>query len=92
MAKPSATGLGGENFEATLIGQLARLACCRSEVLQGLTEGRHQGPRQKLQDWQIIAGLVAQSLHTSGILQHIIRRYFAVQLSSSASSQRRHQM
>jgi len=92
MAKPSDTGLGGVNFEATLIGRLARLACWRPEVLQGLAEGRHQGPRQKLQDWQIIAGLVAQSLHTSGSLQHIIRRYFAVQLSSSALSQRRQHM
>ena len=61
-------------------------------MLQGQAEGRHHGPRQKLQDWQIIASVVAQSLHASGILQHIIRRYFAVQLSSSASSQRRQQM
>ena len=92
MAKPSDTDLGGENLEAIFIRRLARLACWRPEVLRGLTEGRHQGPRQKLQDWQIIAGLAAQSLHSAGSLQHLIRRYFAVQPSSSALSQRRQHM
>jgi hypothetical protein len=92
MAKPSETDLGGENLEAIFIRRLARLACWRPEVLRGLTEGRHQGPRQKLQDWQIIAGLAAQSLHAAGSLQHLIRRYFAVQPSSSALSQRRQHM
>lgn len=52
-------------------------------------EGRHQGPRQKLQGWQIITGLVAQCLHRGGSLQHIMRCYFAVRVSSSALSQRR---
>ncbi len=58
----------------------------------GLVEGRHQGPRQKLQGWQIIAGLTAQCLHRCGSLEHIMRRYFAVRLSSSALSQRRAHM
>ena len=52
-------------------------------------EGTHQGPRQKLLGWQVVAGLVAQCLHRCGSLQHIMLRYFAVRVSSSALSQRR---
>ena len=74
------------------MGRLTRLGCWQAGELAGLAEGRHQGPRQKLQNWQIIAGLVAQCLHTGGSLQHLIRRYFAVRLSSSALSQRRQHM
>ncbi len=60
--------------------------------LPGFVEGCHQGPRQKLLGWQIIAGLTAQCLHPCGSLQHIMRRYFAVRVSSSALSQRRAHM
>ncbi len=60
--------------------------------LPDLVEQRHQGPRQKLQGWQIIVGLTAQCLHPCGSLQHIMRRYFAVRVSSSALSQRRAHM
>jgi hypothetical protein len=74
------------------MGRLTRLGCWQAGELAGLAEGRHQGPRQKLQNWQIIAGVVAQCLHTGGSLQHLIRRYFAVRLSSSALSQRRQHM
>lgn len=52
-------------------------------------EGRHQGPRQKLLGWQVVAGLVAQCLHPCGSLRHILLRYFAVRVSSSALRQRR---
>jgi Transposase DDE domain len=92
MAKPSDPAYVSESTDPTLIGRLARLCCWPSGELAGQAEGRHQGPRQKLLDWQIVAGLVAQCLHASGCLQHIIRRYFAVQLSSSALSQRRQHM
>ncbi len=57
MAKPSDPDLCGGSLESTLIGQLARLACWQPDVLNGLTEGWHRAPRQKLQDWQIIVGL-----------------------------------
>lgn len=50
---------------------------------------RHQGPRQKVLLWQIIAALVVQCLHRSGSLEQIVWRYFAVRISSSALSQRR---
>ena len=60
--------------------------------LPEFVEGCHQGPRQKLLGWQIIAGLTAQCLHPCGSLQHIMRRYFAVRVSSSALSQRRAHM
>ncbi|MFM7606156.1 MAG: IS4 family transposase [Prosthecobacter sp.] len=50
---------------------------------------RHQGPRQKMLLWQIIAALVVQCLHRSGSLEQIVWRYFAVRISSSALSQRR---
>lgn len=52
-------------------------------------EPMHQGPRRKLLGWQLIAGMVAQSLHACGSLQQIIGRYFAVRISSAALSQRR---
>lgn len=52
-------------------------------------EGRHQGPRQKLLGWQVVASLVMQCLHPCGSLDHIMRRYFAVRVSSPALSQRR---
>lgn len=52
-------------------------------------EPTHQGPRRKLLGWQLIAGMVAQSLHACGSLQQIIGRYFAVRISSAALSQRR---
>lgn len=64
----------------------------RLRELPAFVEGRHQGPRQKLQGWQIIAGLTAQCLHCCGSLQQIVRRYFAVRMSSSALSQRRANM
>jgi len=92
MAEPTESILSSGSFEATLMGRLTRLGCCRAGELAGLAEGRHQGPRQKLQNWQIIAGLVAQCLHTGGSLLRLIRRYFAVRLSSSALSQRRQYM
>ena len=92
MAEPTESVLSSGSFEATLMGRLTRLGCWQAGELAGLAEGRHQGPRQKLQNWQIIAGLVAQCLHTGGSLQHLIRRYFAVRLSSSALSQRRQHM
>ena len=92
MAEPTESVLSSGSFEATLMGRLTRLGCWQAGEHAGLAEGRHQGPRQKLQNWQIIAGLVAQCLHTGGSLQHLIRRYFAVRLSSSALSQRRQHM
>lgn len=94
MAKPSSPATGHESVGATLTGRLEHLCRRQSGEVHGLAEaeGRHQGPRQKLQDWQIITGLVAQCLHRGGCLQHIIRSYFAVQISSSALSQRRQHM
>jgi hypothetical protein len=92
MAKPSNPEHSNESVEATLTGRLARLCCWQAGELQGQAESPHQGPRQKLQDWQIIAGLVDQCLHRGGSLQHVIRLYFTVRLSSSALSQRRQHM
>jgi hypothetical protein len=92
MAKPSDPVHVRKKSQSTLTGRLARLCGWQADELQGLAEGPHQGPRQKLQDWQIIVGLVAQCLHRGGSLQHIIRLYFTVRLSSSALSQRRQHM
>lgn len=79
-------------FAHTLQERLLRWIEQKLQQLPGLVEGRHQGPRQKLQGWQIIVGLTAQCLHPCGSLQHIMRRYFAVRVSSSALSQRRAHM
>jgi hypothetical protein len=92
MEKPTESVFSSGSFEATLMGRLTRLGCWQAGKLSGQAEGHHQGPRQKLQNWQIIAGFVAQCLHTGGSLQHLISRYFTVRLSSSALSQRRQHM
>lgn len=76
----------------TLQARLKRCMGPHGLESRGLVEGRHQGPRQKLQGWQMVAGLAAQCLHPCGSLQHIMRRYFAVRVSSSALSQRRTHM
>ncbi len=52
-------------------------------------EGRHQGPRQKILDWQILVGLIAHQVHFHGCFSARIRQLFGVSLSDSALSQRR---
>lgn len=92
MLAASNTGSCHTGFDSTLQARLRRRIGERTLEESGLGEGRHQGPRQKLQGWQIIAGLAAQCLHPYGRLQHMMRRYFAVRVSSSALSQRRAHM
>lgn len=53
---------------------------------------RHQGPRRKLQTWQIIVGLIAHCLPFTGRFSQCIRQYFGVSLSDSALSQRRQRL
>lgn len=89
MHKASTLEAAPEDFALTLQDRLLRWMGQKLQQLPGIVEGRHQGPPQKLQGWQIIAGLTAQCLHRCGSLQHIMLRYFAVRVSSSALSQRR---
>lgn len=90
MIDSSASGI--EHSEFSLIHRISKLACWSKQELEGREEGRHQGPRQKLFNWQLVAGLVAQCLHCGGSLEQIMSRYFAVSISSSALSQRRQHM
>jgi len=49
----------------------------------------HQGPRRKLETWQLVVGLIAHCLPFSGRFSQCISQYFGVNLSDSALSQRR---
>ncbi|WP_395749448.1 hypothetical protein [Prosthecobacter sp.] len=62
------------DFELSLQARLWRWLEQRLLEKPGFVEGRHQGPRQKLQGWQIIVGLTAQCLHCRSILQHFFLR------------------
>jgi hypothetical protein len=57
--------------------------------LPGMKEGRHQGPRQKLQGWELLVGLVGRLLTSQGCLGSCFMRWFGVSISDSALSQRR---
>jgi hypothetical protein len=52
----------------------------------------HQGPRRKVQSWQLIVGLVAHSLPFAGRFSQCMRQYFGMSLSDSALSQRRQRL
>jgi hypothetical protein len=49
----------------------------------------HQGPRRKVQPWQIVVGLVAHCLPFTGRFSQCPRQHFGMSLSDSALSQRR---
>ena len=55
-------------------------------------EGRHQGPRQKILNWQILVGLVAHLLQFHGCFSASIRRFFGVDISDAGLCLRRKKM
>ena len=52
----------------------------------------HQGPRRKVECWQIVVGLVAHCLPFTGRFSQCMRQFFGMSLSDSALSQRRTQL
>lgn len=52
----------------------------------------HQGPRRKVQTWQLVVGLIAHCLPFAGRFSQCMRQYFGMSLSDSALSQRRTQL
>ena len=52
----------------------------------------HQGPRRKVQAWQIVVGLIAHALPFAGRFSQCMGQYFGMSLSDSALSQRRARM
>jgi len=52
-------------------------------------DAAHQGPRRKIQSWQIIVGLIAHCLPFTGRFSQCLQQYFGMSLSDSALSQRR---
>jgi hypothetical protein len=52
----------------------------------------HQGPRRKVQSWQLIVGLIAHCLPSTSRFSQCMRHYFGMSLSDSAVSQRRTQL
>jgi len=55
-------------------------------------EGSHQGPRQRVQNVQIVAALIGLFVHLEGSLAQIMMRLYHMPISDSALSQRRARM
>jgi hypothetical protein len=72
-------------IEAVLQPALAHISSLRCE-------GRHQGPRQRVHDVQIVAALIGLFVHLEGSLAQIMLRLYHMPISDSALSQRRARM
>lgn len=59
------------------------------DLVPGLVEQAHQGPRQKVQGAQIVIGLVALTMGLEGRLSQFMMRLFRMSISDAALSQRR---
>jgi hypothetical protein len=55
-------------------------------------ESKHRGPRRKIQDWQIVAGLVIRVFCGSGALASHVARHLRLRISDAALSMRRQKM
>ena len=56
---------------------------------QAREEGRHQGPRQKILQWQLLVGLIAQQVQFHGCVAANFAALFGVDITDAALSQRR---
>ena len=75
-----------------LITSILKLLGDSFQGMVGGGEGRHQGPRQKIFNGQILVGLVAHLLQFHGCFSASIRRFFGVDISDAALSLRRKKM
>ena len=60
--------------------------------MSSVDDGVHRGPRRKIQDWQIVAGMVVHALGGQGSLAHHIALHLRLRLSEAALSLRRQKM
>ena len=75
-----------------LVSRILALLRWDADELEARDVESHQGPRRKVQSWQIVVGLVAHSLPFAGRFSQCMRQYFGMSLSDSALSQRRTQL
>lgn len=80
------------DLSVDLVSRILRLLQWSRDELETADQQRHQGPRRKIFDWQIIAGLIAHSLPFAGRFSQCLRHFFGMTLSDSALSQRRQQL
>lgn len=81
-------GLEGRKL-GVLVERIVEFLGLDSLEVPGMREGPHQGPRQLVEGWQLLVGLVAHQLASQGCLGRCFMRWFGVQVSDSALSQRR---
>lgn len=75
-----------------LVSRILCLLHWNADELAACDAESHQGPRRKVQSWQIVVGLVAHCLPFAGRFSQCMRRHFGMSLSDSALSQRRTQL
>jgi hypothetical protein len=80
------------DLSVDLVSRILRLLQWSRDELETADQQRHQGPRRKIFDWQIIAGLIAHALPFAGRFSQCLRHFFGMTLSDSALSQRRQQL
>ncbi len=81
-----------QDSSVDLVSRILRLLQWSSDELETADQKRHQGPRRKIFDWQIIVGLIAHSLPFAGRFSQCLRHFFGMTLTDSALSQRRQQL
>ncbi|MCY7281034.1 MAG: IS4 family transposase [Sphingomonas bacterium] len=72
-----------------LVGRIMALLRWDQRSLARVDEHAHQGPRRKIERWQIIVAMVAHALPFAGRFSQCVRQCFGMKISDSALSQRR---
>ena len=88
----SAVVVSTEVQSLDLVSRILSLLRWHADELPQHDAESHQGPRRKVQAWQLVVGLVAHALPFTGRFSQCMRQYFGMTLSDSALSQRRTQL
>lgn len=87
---PSSAVVASTEVQALdLVSRILALLRWDADDLEARDAESHQGPRRKLQSWQLVVGLIAHCLPFAGRFSQCMRQYFGMSLSDSALSQRR---
>ena len=89
MPPSSAIVASTEVQSVDLVSRILGLLRWDADQLMAQDLEAHQGPRRKLQSWQLVVGLIAHCLPFAGRFSQCMRQYFGMSLSDSALSQRR---
>lgn len=89
---PATVAASTEVQPLDLISRILGLLRWDAGQLEACDLEAHQGPRRKVQPWQIVVGLIAHSLPFAGRFSQCMRQYFGMSLSDSALSQRRQRL